>query len=181
MTALTRIERGGTVIAVIVGDITTLRVDAVVNAANQSLAGGGGVDGAIHRAAGAQKLQEACRAIGGCPTGEARITDGFDLSARYIIHAVGPRWRDGTKGEDELLAGAYRHSFALAVRNKVASIAFPAISTGIYGFPKERAATIAAREALDASGSDLAEIVLCCFSESDAAIYAAALDEAAGA
>ncbi|MEE2951061.1 MAG: O-acetyl-ADP-ribose deacetylase [Pseudomonadota bacterium] len=180
MTALTSIERAGTVISVIVGDITTLEVDAIVNAANQGLAGGGGVDGAIHRAAGAQKLQAACRAIGGCPTGEARITDGFDLPARFIIHAVGPRWRDGTKGEDDLLAGAYRHSFTLAAENKIASIAFPAISTGIYGFPKDRAAAIAAREALNAAGGDLVEIVLCCFSESDAAIYATALDEAAG-
>ena len=115
----------------LIADITTLDVDAIVNAANQQLKGGGGVDGAIHRAAGRARLQEACRAIGGCPTGEARITPGFDLPARFIIHAVGPRWKGGAKSEAALLAGCYRMSLALARQNAVRSIAFSAISCGI--------------------------------------------------
>ena len=173
---MTTIRRGDTAIEVITADITTLEVDAVVNAANQQLKGGGGVDGAIHRAAGKARLQEACRTIGGCPTGEARITEGFDLPARSIVHAVGPRWKDGTKGEDDLLAGAYRHSFTLAAEHGVRSIAFPAISTGIYGFPKERAATIAVLQCLAAADSGKFErIVLCCFSSEDAEIHASAL------
>ncbi|MCE7026789.1 O-acetyl-ADP-ribose deacetylase [Jiella avicenniae] len=177
---MTTIRRGRTTIEVVTADITTLEVDAIVNAANQQLKGGGGVDGAIHRAAGRAKLQEACRAIGGCPTGEARITDGFDLKARHVIHAVGPRWKDGTKGEDDLLAGAYRHSFRLAEESGDRSIAFPAISAGIYGFPKEGAARIAAAESLAAAETGKFDrIVLCCFSGADAEIYAGAFEREA--
>ena len=124
------------------GDITRLDVDAIVNAANDRLAPGGGVCGAIHRAAG-RRLAEACARVGGCPTGGARITEGYDLAARYVIHAVGPVWRSGTEGEDELLAACYVGSLALAQRHGLRSIAFPAISTGIYGYPLERATGIA--------------------------------------
>jgi O-acetyl-ADP-ribose deacetylase (regulator of RNase III) len=130
-------------IEVVQGDITRETVDVIVNAANQALAGGGGVDGAIHRAAGAAELHAACAELGGCPTGEARATPGFDLPARWIIHAVGPRYRDGRHGEPELLASCYRNSLALADELGAHSIAFPAISTGIYGYPAEDAATIA--------------------------------------
>lgn len=126
-------------------DITTLPVDAIVNAANTSLLGGGGVDGAIHRAAG-PRLLDACRKIGGCPTGEARITPGFDLPAQWVIHTVGPIWRDGRSGEDDLLASCYRESLALASAAGASTVAFPAISTGAYGFPMPRAARIAVRE-----------------------------------
>ena len=126
-------------------DITTLQVDAIVNAANETLLGGGGVDGAIHRAAGPELLVE-CRAIGGCPTGEACITAGYNLPARHVIHTVGPMWRGGGQDEDRLLAGCYRNSLQLAAGNALTSIAFPAISTGIYGFPKARAARIAVEQ-----------------------------------
>jgi O-acetyl-ADP-ribose deacetylase (regulator of RNase III) len=126
-------------------DITTLPVDVIVNAANTTLLGGGGVDGAIHRAAG-PRLLEACRKIGGCPTGEARITPGFDLPAKWVIHSVGPVWRDGRSGEDDLLASCYRQSLALASSAGASTVAFPAISTGAYGFPMARAATIAIEE-----------------------------------
>ncbi len=129
-------------IAVVQGDITRQRVDAIVNAANSSLLGGGGVDGAIRRAAGPRLLQ-ACRGLGGCPTGEDRITHGFDLPARWVIHAVGPVWRGGHQGEDDLLAGCYRHALALAEAHGAQTVAFPAISTGIYGFPLAQAARIA--------------------------------------
>jgi len=127
------------------GDITTQAVDAVVNAANQALAGGGGVDGAIHRAAGARELRAACRAIGGCATGDAVATPGFALAARWIIHAVGPRYRDGAHGEPELLASCYRRCLEVADELGATSIAFPAISTGIYGYPAAEAARIAVR------------------------------------
>jgi O-acetyl-ADP-ribose deacetylase len=130
------------VIEVVLGDITKQRVDAIVNAANESLLGGGGVDGAIHRAAGS-RLLEATRAIGGCPTGEARTTPGFKLPARYVIHTVGPVWRGGGSGEDQLLARCYRNAMRLAHDNDVRSIAFPSISTGIYGYPVHLAAEIA--------------------------------------
>jgi len=131
-------------IAIVQGDITRQPVAAVVNAANSSLLGGGGVDGAIHRAAG-PRLLEACRALGGCPTGEARITPGFDLPARWVVHAVGPVWRGGGQGEEDLLASCYRHALALAAAHGAETIAFPAISTGVYAFPLERAARIALR------------------------------------
>ena len=130
---------------IVQGDITKMAVDAIVNAANSSLLGGGGVDGAIHRAAGPRLLEE-CRGLGGCPTGEARITRGYDLPARYVIHAVGPVWHGGARGEEELLAGCYRHSLRLAAENSLETVAFPSISTGAYGFPIERACRIALRE-----------------------------------
>jgi O-acetyl-ADP-ribose deacetylase len=132
-------------ISLVMADITTLEVDAVVNAANNTLLGGGGVDGAIHRVAG-QKLLEECRSIGGCPTGEARITGGYGLLAKWIIHTVGPIWRGGKYGEDDLLASCYRNSFDLADQYDIRSIAFPAISAGAYGFPMERACRIALQE-----------------------------------
>jgi O-acetyl-ADP-ribose deacetylase len=125
------------------GDITTERVDAIVNAANRQLRGGGGVDGAIHRAAGADRLQAACRAIGGCPPGNAVVTDGFDLPARFVIHAVGPVWHGGDAGEAETLASCYRSSLSAADAVGARSIAFPAISTGVYGYPPEQAAEVA--------------------------------------
>jgi len=176
---MTQIERGGATIEVVCGDITELALDAIVNAANSSLLGGGGVDGAIHRAAGPELLEE-CRTIGGCPAGEARITFGYRRPAPRVIHTVGPVWHGGARGEDEVLGQAYRSSFALARDNGVRSIAFPAISTGVYGFPKCRAAHIAAREALAAADTGaFRRIVLCCFSEGDTATYRRALETAA--
>ena len=154
------------------GDITTLSVDAIVNAANSSLRGGGGVDGAIHRAAGPGLLDE-CRNIGGCPTGEARLTAGHDLPARHVIHTVGPVWQGGDQGEDELLASAYRNSLSLARAHGLVSIAFPAISTGIYGFPADRAARIAIRTIRE-HGLGL-DVTLVAFDERAARILTGAL------
>jgi O-acetyl-ADP-ribose deacetylase (regulator of RNase III) len=134
---------GSVAIEAVQGDITKQEVDAIVNAANQGLAGGGGVDGAIHRAAGRAQLQEACQRLGGCPTGDAKATPGFNLPAQWIIHAVGPRWRGGGHGEEELLASCYRRSLVVAASLGARSIAFPAISTGIYGYPADAAADVA--------------------------------------
>lgn len=153
-------------------DITTLAVDAIVNAANATLLGGGGVDGAIHRAAGPELLQ-ACRALDGCPTGEARITPGFDLPAAYVIHTVGPVWRGGGHGEAALLTACYRNSLALAAAHRLAEIAFPSISTGTYGFPLEAAAAIAVdtvRRSLERLDT-IERVIFCCFSARDLAIY----------
>ena len=160
---------------VIVADITTLDVDAIVNAANSSLLGGGGVDGAIHRAAGRELLAE-CRALGGCRTGEAKITRGYRLKARHVIHTVGPVWQGGGAGEEGLLAACYANALALARAHGLGSIAFPAISTGIYGFPPERAAPIAVRTVAAALSGDrqLARVLLCCFSPASAALHEAA-------
>lgn len=154
------------------GDLTTLAVDAVVNAANSSLLGGGGVDGAIHRAAGPE-LQAHCRGLGGCPTGEARLTPGCRLPARYVIHAVGPVWQGGGKGEAELLAACYRNSLALAESHNLSSIAFPAISCGIYGYPAEQAAAIAVAELQKPRPGDssLRRALLVAFSADMAELY----------
>ncbi len=157
-------------------DITTLECDAIVNAANSSLLGGGGVDGAIHRAAGPELL-EACRALHGCRTGQAKITPGFLLPARYVIHTVGPIWRGGRQDEAALLAACYRNSLALAKQYDLRSIAFPCISTGVYGFPPHLAAPIAVRTVREHSG-DLDDILFCCFSVADLALYETALNEA---
>jgi O-acetyl-ADP-ribose deacetylase (regulator of RNase III) len=153
-------------------DITSLATDAIVNAANSTLLGGGGVDGAIHRAAGPELLDE-CRRLGGCPTGEARITGAYRLKARRIIHAVGPVWRGGAHGERELLAACYDHSLRLATQNGLRSIAFPSISTGAYGFPLNLAAPIAVAAVLEYTrgGDDIDEVVFCCFSGHDLADY----------
>jgi O-acetyl-ADP-ribose deacetylase (regulator of RNase III) len=164
------------VLRITVGDITRLEVDAVVNAANTTLLGGGGVDGAIHRAAGPELLA-ACRKLGGCPTGEARITPGFRLPARWVIHTVGPVWRGGGRGEAELLASCYRNCLELALQHEVRTIAFPSISTGAYGFPKTEAAGIAL-EVLRTYEPRFEEILACCFTEEDAAIYRRALARA---
>jgi len=160
------------------GDITRLDVEAIVNAANDRLATGGGVCGAIHRAAGPE-LAEACRKIGGCPTGQARLTPGFKLKAKYVIHAVGPVWNGGKENEDALLASAYRHSLELARDNALASIAFPAISTGTYGFPFTRAAAIAIKTVADFLGTHESpnRIIFSCFGDDVAEVYRTTLGE----
>jgi O-acetyl-ADP-ribose deacetylase (regulator of RNase III) len=168
-------------IEIVEGDITRLDVDAIVNAANTMLASGGGVCGAIHRAAG-PALAEACARLGGCETGEAKITPGFRLPARYVIHAVGPVWAGGQSGEDVLLAACYRNSLALAAGHALASIAFPAISTGIYGFPPDRAALIAVRTVRAALPEfpSIERVVFCCFGKESQAHHEAALAAAPG-
>ena len=160
------------------GDITKLAVDAIVNAANSSLLGGGGVDGAIHRAAGRELVAE-CRLLGGCRTGEAKITKGYNLPAKFVIHTVGPVWNGGTKNEPELLAACYNRSLELASERKLSSLAFPSISTGAYGFPLESAARIAVStvRAFAATPTSLNEIIFCCFSKSDYDVYQTILQE----
>ena len=161
---------------VIVADITSLRVDAIVNAANSSLLGGGGVDGAIHRAAGPE-LEFECRMLHGCKTGDAKITKGYRLQASHIIHAVGPVWNGGSLGEDDLLASCYRRSIELCQKHGLASLAYPAISTGIYRFPADRAAGIAVATVVDALGAapDVTKVIFCCFSRDGAGLHEAAL------
>jgi O-acetyl-ADP-ribose deacetylase len=161
-------------LSIVTGDITKLKVDAIVNAANQTLLGGGGVDGAIHRAAG-PKLRAYCATLGGCPTGEARITPGFDLPAKFIIHAVGPVWRGGGHGEAELLAGCYGQALALARENRCTSVAFSAISTGVYGYPVADATKVAVRTVREKTEGVALEVVFCCFNPTVEAAYRAEL------
>lgn len=180
MTRLTR-RIGGAELEVIIADITTLSVDAIVNAANTSLLGGGGVDGAIHWAAGPELVAE-CRLLHGCQAGDAKITKGYRLKAAHVIHTVGPVWNGGTIGEDDLLASCYRRAMELCGKHKLTSVAFPAISTGIYRFPADRAAEIAVRatvEMLPAAPS-VGRVVFCCFSESSAKLHAEALARHSG-
>jgi O-acetyl-ADP-ribose deacetylase len=164
---------------VIVADITGLRVDAIVNAANTALLGGGGVDGAIHRAAGPELLAE-CRTLHGCAAGDAKITGGYRLPARHVIHAVGPVWHGGSQGEDQALASCYRRAIELCQANGLASIAFPAISTGVYRFPADRAADIAVAATLDAlaAAPAVSRIIFCCFSNESAGLHARSMADA---
>jgi O-acetyl-ADP-ribose deacetylase (regulator of RNase III) len=178
-TPLVTVEIHEAQIELVIGDITTLDVDAIVNAANRTLLGGGGVDGAIHRAAGPE-LKLECETLGGCDTGDAKITRGYNLKARHVIHAVGPIWGGGQRDEDALLAACYRNSLKLAVQNRITSVAYPAISTGVYAFPPDRAARIAAGtlvSELAAQPEGLARIVLCCFSAQSAQHHLEALVE----
>ena len=164
-------------LSIIQGDITHQAVDAIVNAANTSLLGGGGVDGAIHRAAGPQLLKE-CRTLGGCPTGEAKITGGYNLPAKHVIHTVGPIWHGGKEGEDELLASCYRNTFRLARLHKLTSVAFPSISTGVYGFPVERASRIALGEiANELKSNPLLSVLVVCFDQHTFQTYLSAATE----
>jgi O-acetyl-ADP-ribose deacetylase (regulator of RNase III) len=164
-------------IEIALGDITQLDIDAIVNAANKSLLGGGGVDGAIHRAAGKELLRE-CETLGGCETGDAKITRGYKLPARHVIHAVGPRWSGGHRDEDAKLASCYRRSLEIAAGRGLRSIAFPAISTGIYGFPPERAAPLVVKTVHDALAEfPLDRVIFCCFSQASADLHIGALDE----
>jgi O-acetyl-ADP-ribose deacetylase (regulator of RNase III) len=167
---------GAARLEVITADITTLSVDAIVNAANTSLLGGGGVDGAIHRAAGPELLVE-CRTLGGCATGGAKITKGYRLPAKHVIHAVGPVWNGGGHGEDALLASCYLTAIALCCANNLASIAFPAISTGVYRFPADRAAGISVKTVTEAlpSAPSLTRVVFCCFSADSARLHEQAM------
>jgi len=161
---------------IVEGDITGLAVDAIVNAANESLLGGGGVDGAIHRAAGPELLA-ICRTLGGCPTGEAKITGGYKLPAKQVIHTVGPVWYGGGRGEEDLLASCYRRSLEIAAAEELSSVAFPAISTGIFGFPAERAAVIAVNTVRDfLANSDLPDrVIFCCFGKASVDAHQAAM------
>jgi O-acetyl-ADP-ribose deacetylase len=175
--ALLVAEAGSARLEVCVADITTLAVDAIVNAANRSLLGGGGVDGAIHRAAGPQLLVE-CRTLGGCETGAAKITRGYGLSAKHVIHAVGPVWNGGGQGEEALLASCYRTSLDLAAAHQLGSIAFPAISTGVYRFPPDQAARIAVGTViseLSSSARGISRVIFCCFAPDAAEHHVAAL------